>query len=152
MLEKILGYDLKSIQNPDDVRRVMDRLKAKGHDDSYWEAFRWCCELQGKSIDDPLERDFEIVLGAYEELLTIKNGKKTAASRTRQKLQRKSVIQCLEDWATAKTETQGFTLLIENRMPELTAEYLVLKYPDRFSAVAVSAAKARLREHGVEIN
>lgn len=92
MLEKILKYDLKSIQNPDDVRRVMDRLKAKGHEQAYWEAFRWCCELQGKSFDDPLERDFGLVLGAYEELLTVKNNRKTLANRTRQKLQRNRAV------------------------------------------------------------
>ena len=112
MLESILKYDLKTLTVPADVRRVMDRLKERGEEDAYWQAFRWCCELQGRQPDDPLERDFEIVLIAYEELLTAKNNRRTRASRTRQKLSRKTVVQCLEDWATAKAETPGFTLLI----------------------------------------
>jgi len=40
--------------------------------------------------------------------------------------------------------TEGFDLLIKNDMSELTGEFLVLKYPERFSAKAVAAAKARL--------
>lgn len=74
MLEKILKYDLKTVTKPDDVRRVMERLKAKGQKDAYWQAFRWCCELQGREAGEPLERDFEIVLVAYEELLTVTTG------------------------------------------------------------------------------
>jgi hypothetical protein len=152
MLEDILKYDLKTVEDPADVRRVMGRLKASGYEAAYWEAFKWCCDLQGKNFEDPLEQDFAQVLAAYEELLTAKNGKTTKANRTRQKMQRKTITQCLEDWATGKTETPGFKLLIENKMPELTAEYLVLKYPTRFSHETVSAAETRLRENGVEIS
>jgi hypothetical protein len=95
---------------------------------------------------DPLHRDFYETLAAYEQLLTEKNGRTTKASRTRQKLKNKGVFQCLEDWAISKTPTEGFELPIEHGLIELTGEYLVLKYQDRFSSAAVTAARARLSD------
>jgi hypothetical protein len=117
------------------------RLK---RDDIWQEAFRRLCALEGLDQTDPLHRDFYQTLAAYEELLTEKNGRTTRASRTRQKLRNKGVTQCLEDWAVNSAPTEGFDLLIKNDMSELTGEFLVLKYPERFSAKAVAAAKARL--------
>ena len=84
------------------------------------------------------------MLAAYEELLTEKNGRTTLASRTRQKLANKGVVQCLEDWAVGTAETDGFRALAQAGLIELTGEYLVTKYPDRFSAKAVDRAAARL--------
>jgi hypothetical protein len=84
------------------------------------------------------------MLAAYERLLTEKNGRTTQASRTRQKLRNKGVIQCLEDWSLADKPTDGFQLLIANGLETLTGEYLVMKYPESFSLKAVEAAKKRL--------
>ena len=94
-------------------------------------------------IDDPLERDFYEVLNAYEELLTEKYGRTTKASRTRQKLKNKGVWQCLNDWA-AGPPTDGFELLKDKGLTELTAEYLVLKYAEQFPLETTEAARKRL--------
>ena len=108
MLEKLLGYDLQKVTDPKLLQSVMEKLRGAGHETEYWEAFKWYCALSGRSMTDPLERDFEEVLTAYEQLLTEKNQKNTKASYTRRKLARKSVAQCLEDWALDTSETPGF--------------------------------------------
>ena len=113
------------------------------------EAFRRICALGGIDQSDPLHRDFHATLIAYELLLEEKNGHKQPASYTRRKLKNKGVIQCLEDWAVGKTRTEGFDLLIKCNMAELTGEYLVLKYPNRFSDAAVATARALLEKYGV---
>ena len=53
-------------------------------------------------------------------------------------------MQCLEDWATSKAPTEGYELLMAHGMADLTGEQLVLKYPEQFSAEAVTAATARV--------
>jgi hypothetical protein len=131
-----------------ELRNLMANAKRLKNNDVWWQAFRRLCELEGLDQNDPLHRDFYQTLAAYEELLTEKHGRKTPASRTRQKLKNKSVVQCLEDWAMAPAPTGGFNLLLENGMAELTGEYLVLKYRDRFSDKAIAAAKARLEKAG----
>ncbi|MGD0764062.1 MAG: hypothetical protein ABR929_12895 [Roseiarcus sp.] len=127
-----------------ELRGLMFNARRLKRDDIWQEAFRRLCALEGLDQTDPLHRDFYQTLAAYEELLTEKNGRTTRASRTRQKLRNKGVTQCLEDWAVNSAPTEGFDLLIKNDMSELTGEFLVLKYPERFSAKAVAAAKARL--------
>ncbi len=134
-----------------DLRNLMVNAKRLGRDDVWWEAFRRLCAIEGMDQTDPLHRGFYETLAAYEELLTEKNGRTTRASRTRQKLKNKGVVQCLEDWAVRSALTEGFELLIQNGLAELTGEYLVLKYSDRFSDKATTAAKMRLAEHGVSV-
>ncbi|OHC75244.1 MAG: hypothetical protein A3G18_03170 [Rhodospirillales bacterium RIFCSPLOWO2_12_FULL_58_28] len=131
------------------LRNLMANAKRLGRDDVWWEAFRRLCALEGMNQTDPLHRDFYKMLVAYEELLTEKNGRTTRASRTRQKLKNKGVVQCLEDWAAGSTLTEGFKLLTKNGLAELTGEYLVLKYQEQFSGGAVAAAKVRLIDYGV---
>jgi hypothetical protein len=132
------------------LRNLMANAKRLKRDDIWREAFRQLCSLDGIDQTDPLHRDFYQTLAAYEQLLTEKNGRTTSASRTRQKLKNKGVVQCLEDWAVGSTPTEGFELLVKNDLTELTGEYLVLKYPDRFSPKAIAAARVRLERRGVE--
>lgn len=129
------------------LRNLMDNARQLDRDDVYWRAFRRLCSLEGMQYDDPLERDFYDVLNAYEELLTLKHGRTTKATRTRQKLVNKGVEQCLIDWALGPP-TDGFKLLIDKGLPELTAEFLVVKYETRFPPPAVEAARKRLSEAG----
>ncbi len=134
---------IEQMADRDALRNLMETAKRLERDDIYWLAFKRLCSLEGMAYDDPLERDFYDVLNAYEELLTEKHGRTTKASRTRQKLTNKGVEQCLIDWALGDS-TDGFRLLVEKGLPELTAEYLVVKHATRFPEVAVEAARERL--------
>ena len=129
----------------------MTNAKRLGDNDIWRRAFRRLCVLEGLDQTDPLHRDFYETLAAYEQLLTEKNGRTTKASRTRQKLRNKGVVQCLEDWAIGTVPTEGFELLVAKELVELTGEYLVLKYPGHFSTRAVNAARDRLSRLGVAV-
>jgi len=133
--------------DPIELRQLMANAKRLGNERIYWEAFSRLCLISGKDDPDPLVRDFYSTLTAYEELLTVKNKKKTLANRTRQKLARKGVVQCLEDWATQRT-SEGLELLVSKGLFTLTGEYLVLKYASRFSPDAVAAARIKLKNFG----
>lgn len=147
--EEMMKKPASEYTDQSSLRTLMRNAKRLGRDDVWQQAFRRLCELEGLNQTDPLHRDFYATLRAYEELLTEKNGRTTRASRTRQKLRNKGVVQCLEDWATSTAPTEGFDLLIKSRMPELTGESLVIKYADRFSKEAVAAAKTRLQHVAV---
>lgn len=142
-----MAKPISSYTDAKQLQVLMKNAKQLGRNDVYFEALRRRCELIGLNYDDPLERDFHSMLTAYEELLTEKNQRRTAASRTRQKLKNKGVVECLEDWARGHTETDGFRLLTAAGLTELTGEYLVTKYPERFTAEAVRRAKERLSRH-----
>jgi len=137
--------------DPAELRQVMANAKRLGNEGIYWEAFSRLCRISGRDEPDPLVRDFCSTLAAYEELLSLKNGRKTLANRTRQKLARKGVVKCLEDWAFQPT-SDGLELLVSKNLYHLTEEYLVLKYPERFSPGAVKAAHAKLKALGYSLS
>jgi len=140
---------IEDYTDPTALRTIMENATRVGDNDISRRAFRRLCALEGLDQSDPLHRDFYETLAAYELLLTQKNGRTTKASRTRQKLKNKGVISCLEDWAISKAPTEGFELLVQHGLIELTGEYLVLKYPAHFSTTAVTTAKTRLIGLGV---
>ena len=140
---------IEEYTDPTALRTILANAARLGDNDIWRRAFRRLCALEGLDQADPLHRDFYETLAAYEQLLTEKNGRTTKATRTRQKLKNKGVIQCLEDWAISSAPTEGFDLLIRNGLVELTGEYLVLRYPAHFSTRAVAAARARLSGLGI---
>jgi hypothetical protein len=147
-------YDVSKLKTPEDCRTVLQRAREKNLSDVYNAVFRRFCELVGTENDDPsdpLVRDFYETLAAYEQLLTEKNGRTTAASRTRQKIDNKGVHQSLIEWTRGKAETNGFKLLVEKGLPEFTGEYLVVRYADRFPNDVVELALKRLTGHGIKI-
>ena len=146
-------YDVSKLKTIDECRTVMDRAKKLGKTDIYKIVFQRLCQLHGTLNEDPddtLIKEFWETLGAYEQLLSEKNGRKTSASRTRQKIKNKGVIQSLIDWTKSKSETPGFIQLINEGMPQYTGEYIVVKYASRFPLDVVQSAKALLDQHNVE--
>lgn len=147
-------YDVSKLKTPEECRIVMERAKERSLDNVYALVFKRYCALVGSQYDDPsdpLIRDFYETLAAYEQLLTEKNGFKTTASRTRQKIANKGVHRSLVEWARGKVETNGFNLLVEKGLPEYTGEYLVAKYADRFPDDVIELARKRLRKHDITL-
>ena len=102
------------------------------------------CELESDARDDPndpLVRDFWVTVAAYEQLLSEKNERRTAASRTRQKVSRDGILATVQSWARKREPTMGFELLAQAGQWKLTGEYLVLKHAQRFDELT-------LRSHG----
>ena len=73
---------------PKALRNLMANAKRLKRDDVWREAFFRLCSLDGADQADPLHRDFYATLAAYEELLTLKNGRATPANYTRRKIKK----------------------------------------------------------------
>ena len=147
-------YDVTKLKSLPDCRTVMQRARQRNLPDVYEAVFRRMCQLVGSDNDDPndpLVKDFFETLAAYEQLLTEKHGKTTAAGRTRQKIANKGVYQSLIEWTRGKTETNGFKLLVDAGLPEYTGEYLVVRYADRFPADTAALARDRLTSHKIAL-
>jgi hypothetical protein len=99
-----------------------------------------------------VEHDFWQTIQAFEFILSDERGKTTRLSRTRQKVSRVGVVQTLKDWALDQKQTQGFDMLIERGMPELTGEAVILRHLDKFEADVRAAARGRLVRAGVDVN
>ena len=140
---------IPQMTDPKALRTLMSNANAKGSAAVYNAAFRRLAELVPGEAPGTLEHDFWQTTLAYEQLLTEMNGKTTRANYLRRKVARVGVLQTMEDLALAKGQSDGFALLVERGLPELTAEAIVLKHSENFSEAAVNASRKRLEKVAV---
>ena len=100
-----------------------------------------------KDIDDPNDPvvlDFWKSIIALENELSEERGKAIRLSRTRQKIARVGIEKTLSDLALQPKPSEGFNLLEARGMLDLSAEAVVLRYPERFETEVSLAARLRL--------
>ena len=147
-----MDVDPNSLADPKLVRTLLENAKKRGRADIVLKCQVRLAHLEGSKYASQLEREFWTAVSAAEELATLRNGKTTRLSRTRQKAARVGFKQCLEDWAFHKGTADGFDLLVDGGHPDLTGEAIVVRHPDEFSEAAVEAAKKRLLDHGIDLS
>lgn len=144
-----VAFDPTQLKTQADALQFMKNAERLGRRDLYQVAFRRYCELSGLDGSADVLRDVWKAISAFELLMTERNGKTTRAARTRQKLNRDGPIKLVADLALRPTPSDGFITLIENGMPDLTFEYIAIRYPKQFGDEVIAAAKKRLESAGV---
>lgn len=92
-----------------------------------------------------LEHDVWRSIHALEDTLTKERGKTTRLGRTRPKIARVGVLETIKDLIMRKEPSEGFHMLLERQMAELTFEAVALRHADRFETTVLNAAEQRLR-------
>jgi hypothetical protein len=133
------------------LRTVMENARKRGQTPVADAAFRRLTSILPSESPGTLEYDFWKTIYAFEEALTEERGKTTRLSRTRQKVARVGELETLKDWALNTKETDGFRMLLDRGMPELTGEAIVLRHPERFAEDVATAARQKLEVAGVDV-
>ena len=115
-------------------------------------AFRKLISLVPSERPGTVEHDFWQTIHAFEYILTNERKRTTRLGRTRPKVERVGVVQTLTDWALSDKETDGFRMLLDRGMPELTGEAIVLRHPESFEPKVLDAARQRLLDAGVDVS
>lgn len=84
---------------------------------------------------------------ALEDVLKQERGKTILLSRTRQKIGRQGVTQCVADLVLGSA-SDGFRMLHEREMLDLSFEAIALQFPEKFNENILLAARTRLVEAG----
>jgi len=137
-------FDVKKLKTPADCRNFMKNARKKGREDLYALAFKRLCELEARQDPDPIVVEFWRAITALEEVRRAKHGKTVKANRTRRKVQKDGVMATIEALVLAKKPSDGFKWLVDANLAELTAEHIVTRYPEHFSAQVLAAAQVRL--------
>lgn len=82
---------------------------------------------------------------ALEGTLTVERGKTTRLGRTRQKIARVGELETIKDLILGAKPSEGFYMLLEREMIDLTFEAVALRHPDRFQEATLRTAATRLR-------
>ncbi len=141
-----------SLDDPARLRRMMRNATDMGVDEVRVAAFRRLMDIQTDGEEGPFAQDAWKSIHALEEIRTQERGRTVRLSRTRQKIGRDGIRTTLEHLAGADTGTDGFRMLIDRGLPELTFEAIVLKHPQEFDAAVLSAARRRLEAEGVDVD
>ncbi|MDE0242088.1 MAG: hypothetical protein OXQ84_18165 [bacterium] len=142
---------VSTCDDPDKLRKIIRNARQRGVDALAEAAFRRLISILPSERPGTIEHDFWRTIHSFEHVLSEERGRTTRLSRTRQKVQRVGVVQTLIDWALDTKQTDGFRMLLERDMPELTGEAIVLRHHSQFDTAVVAAARARLEASGVDV-
>jgi hypothetical protein len=92
-----------------------------------------------------LEYDVWQSIHALEGTLSTERNKTTRLGRTRQKISRVGELQTIKDLILGAKPSEGFFMLIDRKMANLTFEAVALQHPDRFDSAVLNAAIERLQ-------
>ena len=142
---------IEKCDDPAALRRFMKNAKQRGGDDVYDAAFQRLITVQPSVQVGTIAHDIWRTIYAFEELLKEERGKTVRLTRTRQKIQKDGEIKTATDLTLKKTPSDGFRMLKERGMLELSFEALVLARAEHFPSNVVEAARARLEAEGMDI-
>lgn len=145
-----MALDPKTMTDASSVRRLLANAVRLNEDHIAQACRKRLYDLETPEVSDPVEKRLWQAVAAYEQTLREKHGRKQPAAYTRRKIAVKGAVQTLTDWALEKNVTPGFEALVSSGSAEFTGEYVVVEFSERFSPEAVTAAKKKLSDHGVE--
>jgi hypothetical protein len=95
------------------------------------------------------EHDVWQSIHALEGTLTAERKKTTRLGRTRQKIALVGEFETIKDLILGKKPSEGFFMLIDRQMGDLTFEAVALRHPDHFDGTVLIAAATRLQSVGI---
>lgn len=138
---------VNSLNDPEKLRSMAKNAHRLGDRDVFIAAKRRLFEILPAEEPGTLEHDVWRSINALEDALGDERGKTIRLARTRQKIQRSDEVSTVRD-LVLKEASDGFRMLLEREMLDLSFEAVALRHPDRFSDQVLEAARIRLEEVG----
>lgn len=137
---------ISTATRPESIRQIAANARLKGMEAVAKAADLRLYEILPSANPGSFEHDVWRSIHALEGTLTNERGKTTRLGRTRQKIAKVGEHQTVHDLVVASKEpSEGFVMLIERDMADLTFEAVALRHPDRFDTALLAAANERLR-------
>ena len=151
LIEPAFSIRIEKCDDPAALRRFMKNAKQRGGNDVYNAAFQRLITVQPSAQVGTLAHDVWRTIYAFEELLKEERGKTIWLSRTRQKIQRDGEVKTVMDLTLKATPSDGFRMLKDRGILELSFEALVVARAEHFPSNVVDAARSRLETEGMDI-
>lgn len=148
----LLFSTIADSEDPDKLRRIMSNARDRGAQDVVDAALHRLVTILPTAQKGTIPYDVWRTIHAFEEVLTQERQRTTRLSRTRQAIQRKGEIETIKDLVRKPKPSEGFAMLMERGMLELSFEALVIHRADCFEPEVVSQARARLEDAGADLD
>lgn len=141
---------IESCADPKSLRQIAANARSKGELAVARAADLRLYAILPSEAPGTFEHDVWQSIHALEGTLTIERAKTTRLGRTRQKIARVGEFATIRDLVLGPKPSEGFFMLIERQMVDLTFEAVALRHPDRFDGSVLDAAVARLQTVEIE--
>jgi hypothetical protein len=132
------------------LRRLIKNARTIGEDDVERAAELRLFEILPAAQPGTLEHDVWRSIHALESTLTSERHRTTLLNRTRPKIAREGEVATVAELVLKKKASDGFHMLMERNMADLTFEAVALRHPDDFEQDVLDAARARLLDAGYD--
>ncbi|HEX8483414.1 MAG TPA: hypothetical protein VF650_16060 [Allosphingosinicella sp.] len=149
MRERALEF-IAVCSDPKKLEQVIRNARDQGEAEVERAAMLRLYEVKPEAQPGTLEHDVWRSIYALEGALTDERQRTTLLNRTRPKIKREGEAATVADLVLKKVASEGFDMLMERGMPELTFEALALRHPERFDDEVLKAASRRLAGAGVD--
>lgn len=139
---------IRNSTDPDKLKTLIANARKLGNEEVRHAAQLRLYAILPSAKPGTVEHDVWQSIYALEGALAEERGKTVLLARTRQKIGRDGEIKTVADLVTGKA-TEGFTMLIDRSMPELSFEAVALRHPDQFEPAVLEAARQRLADAGI---
>ena len=141
--QRMLSF-IATCDDPAKLRQICANARSKGNQEVEDAASLRLYEILPAAQPGSFEHDVWKSIHALEHSLATERGRTTRLQRTRNSIAEKGEVRTVASLLLKKQASEGFGMLIERGMPELTFEALALRHPSRFSPAELEAARARL--------
>ena len=137
---------IPKLKTPEECAIFAKNATDRGRADMALRAKKRAIELRAEKYGAKTEVERECVeaVFAYEETLTLKNGRRQPASRTWPMLVKYGIISAVERVVSRKDAALGYTALVDLGLEEYAFEAVILRHPAAFSQEAVQRSKERM--------
>lgn len=142
--------NIEKCDDPAKLRRFMKNARERGAAEVYDAAFQRLIAVQPAAQVGTIAHDVWRTIFAFEEVLKEERGKTIRLARTRQKIGRDGEVKTVMDLALKADPSDGFLMLKERGILELSFEALIVSRIEDFPSHVVDAARARLSMHGFD--
>jgi len=134
------------LKSPQEARTFAKNASARGHLGLQAEALKRAHALQAiqDGYTSPAEQAIAMALYAYEDEQSRAKGRTFRATRTRQMIAKRGLLDAAERLVLNHRPSKGYEVLEEAGLKALSFEAIIVLHPGEFSEPALKAAQARL--------
>ena len=147
---KMIEY-VSNCEDADKLRNIAKNAKSAGKDALAEAAKRKLFSVMPSEAPGTLEYEVWQSIFALEDALKDERGKTVLLSRTRQKIKAQDEQRCVADLVCGKP-SDGFEMLMDRDMLDLSFEAVALRFPERFTKEVLAAARMRLEGVGYPLS